>query len=56
MGKGMGPGLWIARVYLNRMVPRFGFYVHVYECMVICGLNVLFERFSHIYVYTHTTD
>ena len=54
MGKGMGSCLFIAHVYLDMIVPRFGFYVHEYECMVICGFDVLCERFVHIYVYTHT--
>ena len=33
MDKGMGPFLGIAHVYVDRIVPRFGFYVHESECM-----------------------
>ena len=28
MRKGMGPSLYIGHVYLDRIVPRFGFYVY----------------------------
>ena len=55
MGKGMGPFLCIAYVYLDRIVPRFGFYVHEDECMVMCGINVLCESFAHhICIHPHT--
>ena len=49
MGKGMGPCLYIAHVYLDRIVPRFGFYVYegwIYEhvmnmmFMIWWGMNV----------------
>ena len=54
----MGPCLCIAHMYLDRIDPRFGFYVYEYECMVMCGLNVLCERFfSHICTkHTHMND
>ena len=50
----MGPSLSTAHVCLDRIGPNFCFYVHEYECMVMCGSNVLCERFPHIYVYKHT--
>ena len=34
MVKGMGLCLYIAHVYLYRMVPRLFLYVHEYECMI----------------------
>ena len=52
MGKGMGPCLCIGFVYLDRIVPRFGFYVHKYEnaCVVlICYVKGLLT-----YMYTLT--
>ena len=54
MGKGMGLYLCIAHVCLDRIVSSFCFYVHGYECMNMFDLNVLCERFAHIYVYIHT--
>ena len=40
MGKGMRICLCIAHVCLDRIISSFGFYVHEYECMVMCGVNV----------------
>ena len=56
MGKSMQPCLCIAYVCLDRIVSSFGFYVYEYECVNICDLNVLCERSTHIYVYTHMND
>ena len=30
--------------------------MYEYECMNMCDLNVLCERFAHIYVYTQMND
>ena len=63
MGKGMGPCLYIAHVYLDRVVPRLGFYVyerwiyeHVMSMMYMKGWSMnlhsvlvgLYERITHI--------
>ena len=56
MGKVMGSCLCIAHVCLNMIVPSFCFYGYEFEWMNMCDLNVLCERFSHIYVYTHIND
>ena len=65
MGKGMVPCLYIAHVYLDRTVPRFGFYVYegcIYEhamnmmYMKWWSMNVhsvlvgLYERIDHIVI------
>ena len=54
MGKGLGLCLCIAHLYLDRILSSLFFYVYEYECMNMCDLNVLCERFAHIYGYTHT--
>ena len=63
MGKGMGLCLYIWHVYLDRIVPMFGFYVYerwIYEhvmnmmCMKGWSMNVhsvlvgIYERIAHI--------
>ena len=58
MGKGMGPCLYIAHVYVNRIVPMLGIYVYegwIYEhlinmmCMnVHSDLAGLYERIAYI--------
>ena len=57
MSKGMGPCLCIAHVYLDKIVPRFCFYVHESGCMPMCCFNVLCESlFTSIYTLTHMYD
>ena len=53
----MGPCLCIGHVYLNRIVPRFGLYVHEYECIIMCGFICYVKGlFTSMYTLTHMYD
>ena len=41
MGKGMGPCLCIAHMCFDGIVSSFGLNVYEYECIVMCGFNLL---------------